>query len=77
MGRSRARRSPRQNTFFIGKNEPARATPIEASGTLTFTPAISQAFTSAPIVTSAIVLNPDNELFKKFMKAYLEAQTPA
>ena len=63
MVRPCARRSPRQNPPPTSKDESAGAAPTEGSGT--------------PTPTPAIVPNPDNELFKQFMKAYLEAQTPA
>ena len=66
-----------QNPLPTGKNEPAGAAPTEGNGTPTLTLAVSQAPTPAPVVTLAVVPNSNNELFKQFMKAYLEAQTPA
>ena len=63
MARPCACRSPRQNPPPTSKDEPAGAAPTEGSGT--------------PTPTLAVVPNLDNELFKQFIKAYLEAQTPA
>ena len=63
MARPRVRRSPRQNPLPTSGNKPAGAAPTKGSST--------------PTPTPAVVLNPDNELFKQFMKAYLKAQTPA
>ena len=70
-------RSPHQNPSPTGKDEPAGAALTESSSTPTSTLAVSQALTPAPVVTPAVIPNPDNKLFKQFMKAYLEAQTPA
>ena len=69
MARPHARRSPCQNCFSIGGNEPAEAALTKGSGTSTATPAL--------VFTPTVISNPDNKLFKQFMKAYLEAQTPA
>ena len=63
MARPRACHSPCQNLPPTSKDELARAAPTEGNGT--------------PTPTLAVVPNPDNELFKQFMKAYLKAQTPA
>ena len=63
MARPRACHSPRQNPSPTGGNEPAGAASTEGSG--------------IPTPTLAVIPNPDNKLFKQFMKAYLEAQTPA
>ena len=77
MARPYACRSPCQNPFPTGGNKLARAAPNEGSGTPTFTLTVSQAPTPALVVTPIVISNPDNELFKQFMKVYLEAQTPA
>ena len=63
-----ANRSPCQNSFPTGKDEPAGAVFTEGGSTPTPTP--------APVVTPAVIPNLDNELFKQFIKAYFEAQTP-
>ena len=76
MARPRACRSPCQNPPPTGKDEPAGATPTEGSDTPTPIPALSQVLTPAPVVTPAVAPNPDNKLFKHFMKTYLEARTP-
>ena len=76
MARACACYSSCQNCFLTDENEPAKATSTEGSVTLIPIPAISQALTPAPVVTLGVVSNPNNELFKQFMKAYLEARTP-
>ena len=76
MAGPRARYSPRRNPPPTGKDELAGAAPTEGSGTLTPTPVVSRAPTPAPATASAVAPSSDSELFKQFMKAYLEAQMP-
>ena len=83
MAGPRARRSPRQNLPPIGKDELAGATPTRGSGAPTRgsgaptpTSVVFRAPTPAPATALAVAPSLDNELFKQFMKAYLEAQVP-
>ena len=64
MARPRACCSPCQNSPSTGKDESAKAAPTESSGTPRATPAVFQAPTPAPVVTSAVAPNPNNKLFK-------------
>lgn len=67
----RACRSSCYNSPPGGKDELTRETSIKGSDTHTITLAVLRAFT--PVLAS---ISPStNELFKQFMKAYLEAQT--
>ena len=76
MARLPASPSLRRNPPFISKGELAGAAPTEGNGTPIPTPVMSRAFTPAPATTLPFALSLDNELFKQFMKAYLEAQVP-
>ena len=69
-------RSPCRNPLPAGEDELAGAAPTEGSGTPTPTPVVSRAPTPAPATAPAAAPSSDNELFKQFMKAYLEAQVP-
>ena len=75
MAGPRTCRSPRRNLLPTGKDELAGAS-TNGSGTPvpTPTPAISRAPTPAPAPTASAPAFTD-ELFKQFMKTYLEAQT--
>ena len=92
MAKPPACRSPRRNPPLTGKDELAGAAPEPAptkgSDTSTLAPAAScvptptpppdtlvAAPSSAPAL-AATAPSSDNELFKQFMKAYLEAQVP-
>ena len=92
MARPPARRSPRRNPPPTGEDELAGAAqgpaPTEGSDTSTPAPAASRVPTPTP-PPDALVAAPssapalaatapssDNELFKQFIKAYLEAQVP-
>ena len=77
MAGPRARRSPRRNPRPAGEDELAGAAPTEGSGTPTPTPVVSRAPTPAPATAPAAAPSSDTELFKQFMKAYLEAQVPS
>ena len=63
-----------QNPLPTGKDEFAGATSTEDSGTLTPTPVVFYAATCVPLTAPATAVSLDNELFKQFMKAYLEVQ---
>ena len=76
MARSLACHSPRWNPPSASKDELAGAVPTEASHTPTPTPVVSRAPIPAPATASATTLSSDTELFKQFMKAYLETQVP-
>ena len=76
MAGPRVCRSPRRNPPLTGEDELAGAAPTEGSGTPIPTPVLSHAPTPAPATASAVAPSSDNELFKQFMKAYLEAQVP-
>ena len=71
MAGLQTRCSPRQNVFLGGEDEPAGRAFTKSSNIYTFTSAVLCALTSA----SALALLFIDELFKQFMKAYLEAQT--
>ena len=77
MARPCACRSPCQKFLITGKDDPAGAAPTDGSETSIPTSALSQTSTPALVFTPAVVPNPDNKLFKQFIKTYLEAQTPA
>ena len=89
MARSPAYRSPRLNSTLTNEDELAGAAPglvsTKGSNSSTPVPAISRVPTTAPpdapvaapspardLAATALLSN--NELFKQFMKAYLEAQ---
>ena len=74
MAGPRACRSPCRNFPLVGEDELASATPTEGSGTPTPTFVVLRAPTLAPATALAAAASSDNELFKQFMKAYLEAQ---
>ena len=76
MARPRACRSPCQNLHPAGEDELAGAASTEGSGTPTPALVMSRASTPAPTTAPAVAPSSDNELFKQFMKAYLEAQVP-
>ena len=91
MARPTACRSPCQNPPLTGKDELAGAAlgpaPTEGSNTSTPAPAVSRVPIPAPTDVSVAAPSPalaltatapfsDNELFKQFMKAYLEAEVP-
>ena len=69
--------SPHRNPPPAGKDELAGTVATEGSGTPTPTLVVSRAPTPAPATASAAALSLDTELFKQFMKAYLEAQVPS
>ena len=69
--------SPRQNLPPTRKDELAGAAPTEGSGTPTPTPVVFCAPTPALATAPTIASSSDNKLFKRFMKAYLEAQVPS
>lgn len=60
-----------RNLLPSGKDELAREAPTEGSNTHTPTPDVSHAPIPAPVSTLPF----SNELFKRFIKAYLEIQT--
>ena len=64
------------NPPLIGKDGLASPALTEGSGTPTPTPVVFCAPTPAPATAPAFALSTDNELFKQFIKAYLEAQVP-
>ena len=72
----RACRSPRRNSPPAGEDELTGAAPTEGSGISTLTPVVFRALTPAPTTAPAVIPSSDNELFKQFIKAYLEAQVP-
>ena len=74
MARSCACRSFHQNPSPIGKHELADVAPTKGNGIPTPTPIISHAPTLAPATAFAVTLSLNNELFKQFIKAYLENQ---
>ena len=91
MARPLACRSPCQNPPPTGEDELAGAALgpvfIDCSDTSTPGPAVSRVPTSAPpdapiaapspaLALAATALSSNNELFKQFIKAYLEAEVP-
>ena len=76
MAKPHACRSLCWNPPPDGEDELADAAPVEGSGPPTHTPVVSCAPTSAPAIAHAAAPSLDNELFKQFIKAYLEAQIP-
>ena len=76
MAGPRAHRSPRHNPPPAGKDKLAGAVPTGGSGTSTPTPLVSRAPTCALVTSPAVAPSSDNELFKQFIKAYLESQVP-
>ena len=77
MAKPCARRSPCWNPRPAGEDELAGAALTKGNGTPTPTFVVSRAPTSALATAPTVVPSLDNELFKQFMKAYLEAQVPA
>ena len=92
MARPPACHSPYWNLLLTGKDELAGPVPgpvpTKSSNTSTSAPAVLRVPTSAPPVTTVIASSPapvlkvttlslDNELFKQFIKHYLEAQVQA
>ena len=77
MPRPLACPSPRRNPFSANEDERAGAVPAEGNGTPTSTPVMSLARTPGPATGTATALSSDTELFKQFMKAYLEVQVPS
>ena len=65
--------SPCRNFSPAGEDELAGATPTEGSGTPISILIISHAPIPALATALAVAPSSDNELFKQFMKAYLEA----
>ena len=66
-----------RNSPLAGIDELAEAVSralSNGSKILTLTPALSNTSTLAPVVVHTATLYLDNELFKQFMKAYLERQ---
>lgn len=59
------------NPPLSGKDELVGIASIKSSNTHTFTPTVSYALIPIPV----IALHSTNELFKWFIKVYLEAQT--
>ena len=76
MAKPHARHSPFRKLLPTGKDELARATPIEGSSTLTSISIMSYAPTPAPTTTFAVAPSSDNKLFKQFIKASLKPQVP-
>ena len=76
MAGPRICRRTRRNPPPAGEDELAGAAPTEGSGGSTPTPIVSRAPTPAPATALAATTSSDTELFKRFMKAYLEAQVP-
>ena len=76
MARPPARYSPCRNPPAANKNELAGVVPTEGNATPTPTPVVSRAPTPAPAIAPASAASLDTELFKQFMKAYLEAEVP-
>ena len=76
MAGPRACCSPRRNLSLTSKDELAGAAPTEGSGTPISTPVVFRAPTLALATAPAVAPSLDNELFKQFMKAYLETQVP-
>ena len=64
--------SPCQNPFPAGENELAGVVLTEGSGTPTPTPVVLLAPTYAPATDPAAAPSLDTQLFKQFMRAYLE-----
>ena len=73
MAGSCACRIPRWNIFPSSKNKLASSAPTKSKGTYTPSFAMLCALTPAPAIALAVALYSDNQLFKHFMKAYLEA----
>lgn len=71
MAGSRASRSAHRNFFLIEKDEFAKEAPTKGSNTHIFTLALLFVLTPAP----ALAPLSTNELFIRFIKAYLKAQT--
>ena len=69
-------RSLCRNFFFTGKDKLAGVASIEGGGTPISILIVSHALTFALATTPTIAPSLDNELFKQFIKAYLEAQVP-
>ena len=65
-----------QNVSPNDKDELAGAAPIESSGTPIPISIVSRVSTPAPATAPAAALSSDNELFKQFIKAHLEARVP-
>ena len=76
MAGPRACRSPRRNPSPAGEDKLAGTAPTKGNGTPTPTLVVSRAPTPALATTPAASLSLDRELFKQFMRAYLEAQVP-
>ena len=72
MAGPRTHRSPCRNPRPAGEDELAGTALTEGSGTSTLTPVMSCAPTLSPATALAVALSSDNELFKQFIKAYLE-----
>ena len=73
MAGPRARQSPCRNLRPVGENELAGVAPTEGSGTPIPTLVMSRALTPALATASTVAPSLDNELFKQFIKTYLEA----
>ena len=65
-----------RNFSPAGEDKLASAAPNEGSGTPTRTPIVLRVSFPALTATPTATLSLDNELFKQFIKAYLEAQVP-
>ena len=74
MAGPRACRSPRWNSPPASEDELASAALTEGSSTPTPTAVVSHAPTPALATALAAAPSSDNELFKQFIKVYLEAQ---
>ena len=71
-----AYRSPCGNLFPTTKDKLTRAALTEGSGTVTPTPVVFRALTSALAIAPVIAPSLNNKLFKQFIKTYLETQVP-
>ena len=74
MARKHTRRSPYRNPLQGGEDEPIKGpprAPTKDSNTPTPSPTVSR--TPTPVLAPAPAPPSTNELFKQFMKAYLES----
>ena len=77
MARPVACCNPCQKPPSASEDELADVDPTEGNGTPTPTPVVSHAPTPAPATATGAAPSLDTEVFKQFMKAYLEAQMPS
>ena len=69
-------RNPRRNFPTPGKDKLAGAVPTKSSATPTPTPVVLPAPSPAPATALTTTPSSDKELFKQFIKAYLQDQMP-